>query len=526
MCKVLIVDDEPIAVESIVYMIKKNLENIEIVGTARSGKDAIEKAYTLHPDVIIMDINMPGINGLDAIKQIRNVDSRVSFIVISAFEYFDYAVEAAAMGVRDYLLKPVKEDVFIEVLTRKADEAALQKADIIKQIEQREKLEMVIPVMETSFVNLLGLGGENTEELENYCNWLGYNTYSGYVIAIEVFGDFEENKFLTEDIFYRKIKKILQSLCCCIVGPLSFNRIIIYVFNNEKNKKQEQKTASLRMAKSILDKIPADYPEVFIGIGGFCSSLSEGKKSYKEAVKALKFVTKESSLNSLHGFILHSEDMDIENNAVFENHKELFEEEFYSKILKHDEESIRAAFSKVIDKLSIESQMNLELYKQCMVEFFIENGKRWDALNYNIIEKIIKARDEQELWQISKDYIDEVVQKILSGRKGKNFSIIQKANQYMLEHYDKELSLEEIAKEVCLSPYYFSRFYKEESGMNFSDKLAQIRIDKAKELLKNEEFSIKDVSYMVGYTEPNYFSKIFKKATGYTASEYKKSFVQ
>ena len=92
----------------------------------------------------------------------------------------------------------------------------------------------------------------------------------------------------------------------------------------------------------------------------------------------------------------------------------------------------------------------------------------------------------------------------------------------MEKHFSDDISLEDIAKEVNLSSYYFSRFYKSATGINFSDRLTGIRIEKAKDYLKGTELSIKEVSYMVGYTDPNYFSKMFKKITGCTASEYKK----
>ena len=111
---------------------------------------------------------------------------------------------------------------------------------------------------------------------------------------------------------------------------------------------------------------------------------------------------------------------------------------------------------------------------------------------------------------------------ILEGRQNKANSIIEKADKYILEHYNEDISLDEIAQHVNLSSYYFSRFYKNATGTNFTDKMVMLRMDKAKELLKQEELSVKDVSYMVGYSDPNYFSKIFKKVTGFNASEYKR----
>ncbi|WMJ88664.1 response regulator [Anaerocolumna sp. MB42-C2] len=115
MYKVLVVDDEPIAVESVVYMINKNFDSIDIIGTSRSGKDAIEKAYKFHPDIVFMDINMPGMNGLDVMKEIRLHIPNVSFIVISAYDFY---AESEAMGIEEYILKPVKETKFIETLNK------------------------------------------------------------------------------------------------------------------------------------------------------------------------------------------------------------------------------------------------------------------------------------------------------------------------------------------------------------------------------------------------------------------------
>ncbi len=91
----------------------------------------------------------------------------------------------------------------------------------------------------------------------------------------------------------------------------------------------------------------------------------------------------------------------------------------------------------------------------------------------------------------------------------------------MRENYDKDIALEDISRAVNLSPFYFSRFYKEETGVNFIDRLTGIRMDKAKELIADSTLSMKDVARTVGYSDPNYFSKLFKKVVGTTASEYK-----
>ncbi|MDF2803173.1 MAG: response regulator [Anaerocolumna sp.] len=532
MFRVLIVDDEPIAVESVVYMIKKNFSEIEIVGSSRSGKDAIEKAYHLHPDIIIMDINMPGINGLEAIKQIRGVDQGVSFIVISAFDYFDYAVEAVALGVDEYLLKPVKEAKFSQTLSKTLDNIRNKRISMQKNLEQQERMEMIIPILETGFMNSLCLYGDNSLELQNYCELFGSPKPDGYVMALE-FGQKHQRKIENKigagvqgEKMYGEYKKIIKAYSNAIVGPIMLNRIIVYVFEENVDDNFEQKANSVLTAQRILDRASKIYPDIYVGIGRHHTSISDAKKSYQEALYALSILTgdkEEEGINQL----LHVDDILEKVEYTESDYERQIEEEIYTRVVEKDITRVQIAFESIYNRMSSDVNMSFPSVKNRMIGLVMGFGTRWENVigdYYEVLKRIINAGDRDTLYQICKQFIQEALDKIASGRQNKVNSIIEKANKYIEENYDKDLPLEEVAREVNLSPYYFSRFYKEESGINFSDKIVNVRIDKAKELLRKEEYSVKDVCYMVGYMEPNYFSKIFKKVTGVTASEYKKMF--
>jgi two-component system response regulator YesN len=533
MCRILVVDDEPIAVESVVYMIKKHFDSMDIVGTSRSGKDAIEKSYNLHPDIIIMDINMPGINGLDAMKQIRMVNPTVSFIVISAFDYFDYAVESVALGVEEYLLKPVKEQKFIETLSKVIDQINIRKQNMKKSLEQQERLEMIIPILESGFMNSLCLYGDNSKELQNYCDLFGYSKSSGYVMALE-FGQKEsmkiENKIgagVQGEKMYAEYKKIIQAHCTCVVGPIMLNRIIIYVFDESGEDSFEQKSDSVRLAQNILRRAVQIYQDIFIGIGRFHENIRDAKKSYQESLYSLRILTGSDEGGSTHSRILHVDDIIEKVEYTESDYEQLIEDEIFSKVSDKSEAHLQTAFEQIYTRMCADQNMNFGAVKNRMIGLVVGFGKRWGNVideYYGVLSEIINAPNEDALYGICKRYLNITVNQINSVREKKVNSIIDKANKYIENHYAEEITLDDVAKEVNLSSYYFSRFYKEESGINFSDKLVNVRIEKAKELLKKEDLSIKDVCFMVGYMEPNYFSKIFKKITGYTASEYKKMF--
>lgn len=114
--KLLIADDEYLVIDSLKYMVERFVDNVEVVGTAKSGREAIEKAMEFKPEIVFMDIHMPGIDGIEAIKQIKTINRDTVFVIITAYEYFNYAKEAINLGVHDYLLKPINRSKVVETL--------------------------------------------------------------------------------------------------------------------------------------------------------------------------------------------------------------------------------------------------------------------------------------------------------------------------------------------------------------------------------------------------------------------------
>jgi len=139
MTKLLIADDEYLVLDSLKMIILKNMKDIDIVGTASTGREAIEKAVELKPDIIFMDIHMPGIDGIEAIRQIKAVNSSILFVIITAYEFFDYAKDAINLGVSEYILKPIEKSKVIDTLNNLSNTIKQNRRLLLKEAELRKE---------------------------------------------------------------------------------------------------------------------------------------------------------------------------------------------------------------------------------------------------------------------------------------------------------------------------------------------------------------------------------------------------
>ncbi len=529
MYRALIVDDEPIALDSIEYIIKNNITSIQIVGKSRSGRDAIEKAYNTRPDIIIMDINMPGINGLEAMRQIRRINPDVRLIVASAFDYFDYAVEAVALDVDEYLLKPVREARLVEALKKVISAIDERRERVRREMALKEKIELVVPVLETGFINSLCIFDDNAHELHNYCRLFDYQNTGGFVLVIEFGGRGEEgdhNKIsagIKSQKLYQSYRDILKSSCRCVVGPMMLNRLVVYVSDGHSETGFAQKTFASRLAKNFFDRAEALYPEIAIGLGRYYPDVEQARRSYHEALRALRMLSGVEQDCP----VLHVEDI-IEDTAADESdYESFFEREIYAAAAAGNTSGALLAFEDVFARMCAELLPDLELLKNKVVLMIVSFGKQGGSAvkSYcSVLGQVIEAETPERLRSICARYIEETSHQIASAKQKRISALIAKADSFIERNYASEISLEDIAREVNLSPYYFSHFYKDETGVNFIDKLTSIRIEKAKAALISGDLSVKEVSAMVGYSDPNYFSKLFKKITGLTATEYKEHY--
>ena len=539
MYRIMIADDEGIAVESFTYMIREEFKDTCIIESAKTGRSVIELAERFRPDIALMDIRMPGINGIDAIKEIRKRNPGIIFIVISAYDKFGYAKEALSLGVMDYLNKPVNKDVFLDTLRKAMAKVDGEREKRTRELAILEKMETVTPILENGLVYNLLFQEFSGEDIENFKKLLEINTNYGYMIAL-VFGDSDDGGNMTNVVGTsvriqsqtRDLRDIVKSYISGMVGSVMANKIAIFVPYEKKDSANDADSDDLNelnynerleiidLIRNMVRRLNTQLDAVFRAGVGTVRPLSQQMTSYNEALESLTMTT---------GSVAHAEDLAVgceyEDNYPVDSERAIFE-----GVKKGELEATLSAANYFFDWMLETYDNYTDDIKLKTLEFVL----RAESIAYGISGETYRFRSREDYLKfinrvesydkLRKWFIDKLTDAchdVKSRKENRSNGIIDRAKEYIMTHYQKDISLDDVSREVDISPYYFSKLFKEATGDNFIEYLTNLRIDKAKDLLDNTELSMKEICVQVGYANPNYFSRIFKKNVGVTPTEYK-----
>lgn len=232
MYKVLLADDEQIVIDSLCFILERNFPGQLEIFSARSGGDAVILCQNNKIDLAFMDINMPGLNGIEAIKDIKAFSPYLLVIVLTAFDRFDYAQQAVNLGVFEYLSKPVNRNCIAQTMRN-----ALVQVDIFRRKQQseiqiREKLDSVVNIVESDFIYSLIFPSDKTGDIESYLDFFNIKDPLFYFLTIEIPDLTDTNRAQT----YLTLRDIISasSSDSSIIGPLMRNRVVAFVTVNGK----------------------------------------------------------------------------------------------------------------------------------------------------------------------------------------------------------------------------------------------------------------------------------------------------
>ncbi len=527
MYRVMLADDEGIVLDSLKMIINRKFPDQCEIQTAKTGRDVIELAENFRPDVAFMDIQMPGINGIDAIREIKKNNPSTEFIVLSAYDKFDYAKEAINLGVLEYMNKPFNADMIEGVLNKAFKTVDSRKKKRSDDLRIKEKMETVMPIIESGFIYSIMFQEDVEEEVDNYKQLLGIDCETGCMLVVVV-GDDQKGSRMTNAVGasvrtqtnYNKIREVIKETWPCLVGSMMSNKIPVFLPMKEGKIDYEQRISMIDVCRELARKLKRMTDISFrIGIGSV-RRLNESMTSYEEANKALANST---------GSVAHVDDLPIQCRYDEEYPLEL-EQEIFAHLKDGKSDKCGQAAESFFDWMITyygEDNMSVKLKILEFVLYAENQAYKNGGMPYHFEERkdylpfIMSAKQNSELknWFVEK--FKATCKKMATKQENHENSMIVKAKEYIQSNFQKDLSLDEVSRQLDLSSYYFSKLFKEETGSNFLEYVTGLRMEKAKELLLSENYSMKEICSAVGYSDPNYFSRIFKKNIGVTPTEYR-----
>jgi len=537
--KVMIIDDEPIIRKGLRNIIDWRQYDCEICAEAADGEEGAELIKSLRPDIVFTDIKMPEVDGLSMIKEIKDNVNDSKIIILTGYRDFDYAQEAIKLGAFDFILKPSKIEELIDVVKRAIKELKFQR-DRTEEIEKLKELyKQNLPVLrERLLFDVLSGINTNEELIKAKMSLFGLEVSNFTLLVVENDSDAGENSE-REDPYSSHLYQF--GIINTFEETVSDDFKIINVTLDDKKiafiiKHPDERGNYIDLIQkkcTYLQDIIANCFGFTITIGISSEGLGAMQLSakLKECMEALehKFYIGNNSIicyKDLHSFF-RSED-----NSLLENYQKLLSDGIKSGneiLVKKRLKDITDYIDCCAGGISRDSLKNfycatVTLINNIRVSVSGADNNPKGLLSKDIsslIRMIEKSDNLKELNAILEEIALSVVSKVnIYNNRGIKL-IMQRAMEFIDENYSEQISLNEIAEHTFVSTYYISRLFKKELGKNFVEYLNEIRITKAKELLKDLRFKTYEVAELVGICDAHYFSKLFKKYEGITPSEYR-----
>lgn len=525
--KVMLVDDE----EEVREAMKKRIDWEEIgftvVVTAENGEDALEKAEIYEPDVVMTDIQMPFMDGLTMLKNLKLQIPDLRSVIFSGYDEFEYAKEAIKLEAEEYILKPIDADEMREVFIRikaRLDEQMNNKRDI----ELLKKYyEQSIPMLKDQIVIGLLEGRENEADMkryqEEYDIAIEAPFYSVGVFAIDSID--EDDTKLNKSLLAVSLKQIVDERFEKSVSVLTINYLDTVVVIAKLSATSEYDDFVKRM--DLICKVSAKIlgANVVAGIGRVYGSVESIHDSFSEAKDASHY----------RMFIDNNQALcigDIEpGNSIEDYVEEKQIRHLIREVKVGTDETLDEEVKQIVDKLKKKS-ISIEQLHLFYAEFLVElsrlaRGHELMADDFSIVD--INVRDELAGFASLDAFGDRIAQlskmvhgKISSERIDTTKKLAEEAKQYIMDHYSESgLSVDDICNHLGVGATYFSSVFKKDTGCSFVSYLTKVRMDEAQRLLDTTDEKSYIIAGMVGYDEPNYFSYVFKKQFGVSPSKYR-----
>ncbi|MCI8465108.1 MAG: response regulator [Lachnospiraceae bacterium] len=530
--KIMIVDDEEEVRKAIVKKMDWESLGFEVVADAENGIEALEKAETLDLDLILTDIKMPFMDGLELGRKLQKRHSHIKLILFSGFDEFEYAKEAIRLNVMEYVLKPVNAEELARVLTRVREELDRTIAEN-RDIERLKKnYEEMLPVIRERFLTDFVRGLFEEENLEGRMEELKIPGREKAIhrMAVARIGHRSDGKLTAkeQEMLRISVGKFLEEQ---LVSADFIPVIWIYKTYLTVMISMDEEKETVRLL-DILESSCRKCQKIFgvsltVGLGGRGTGYRSVPESYREALSALEY---RAILGN--GRVICYQDVDYSVSVPL-----CFGSEEAALLTKAvtfgggEENPVRAAVESVLERVE-ETDSTAGSYQLYMigilntvariVEKYGLSMEQMVGQGGNYLELITAFQSKEELSGWLFDTCMNLSRGIEEKRAATTRNLVDEARDYIEKHYaDPELSVDKLCRQIHISPSYFSTIFKQETGSSYVNYLTEVRLQRAAALLQTTEDKTYLIASKVGYPEANYFSYVFKKRFGVSPTRYR-----
>lgn len=499
-CKILIVDDEFIMRQGMKHMLDWEKEGFQIVGEASNGKEGLEMVETLHPHIVLCDIVMPVMDGVDFLKAAQKLFPEVQIIILSSYDKFEYVKNTLQSGAVDYVLKPtLTPRELLDILkkaARKIPGLSLKQENGIRPEKSLERY----------------LSGE--EEIlagPGIVECFPYTFYRVFGMQLTPRGGVERE--LSSVLYEKAIAKMKECTCCKWLSTVLREEILCFVLNFRACDREE----TVRYMEQLVQELSYLWNGVLGILSDEFSTRSLLKPTFDQVV--LPEVDQGFYYQGIHLLVgkeepkVPSPRFDFNRFSVDLSERRLLEA--LELISKYAGEALAVH----LDEFKLKNQLKNMLFN-LLDAMNLEREKK-AQIQYEIFKTIDGTLYEDE-FRSCMGNVDSRIRQIVESSPEGNDPRIGKILQYIADNYSQDLELTKIADVFGFNYFYLSTYFKQYIEEGFSGYLNRIRIEQACHLLREKNYSIAEVSSRVGYSDPSYFCRVFKKMTGDTPSSWRR----
>lgn len=507
--KLVIVEDEIRIREGLINLLKKHKMAIDIVGVAEDGADGYDIIKSEQPDLIITDIRMPRLDGIEMLKKLRREKIQYKAIVLSAYSEFEYAQQAIKLGVVEYLIKPIAADELMQAIENIQEQ-------LINEHHQKSQSPQQLKALKNIFYSILLGSTEVDDELSNFL-------MSAYRLNTS-------ETFAVLDIYlgkgYEKIVDRLKDELTILLEGASFSfriiehkqgrEVLLVVFNMIDAAGTEKYFQHLIFSQiKVVNQFDMAFAwTTFDGLEKMKEKVSKVRQDMDWSITlGKKALISDEGIKKIR-FDKLSYPIDLETKAKNEICALEYDKlkETLLGLLKYFKSHVFCP-AEVKDTtarflwaaISVIKEIDFDLSNKLDHKMLTETMTKavtWEELNHAVTlfcEMLCQVEDKQH-----------------------NSVFVRRTKSMIQEHYNQGITLEEIAEKLYITPEYLGALFHKEQGENFTSYIKKIRIKKAKRLLIGTDMKVYDISAAVGYADSKYFSRVFRELTGQLPAEFRK----